>query len=124
MFPVPIPDEFPAAFERFLNAGDLAAVVALYDDQASIRMPGKGKASGHAAVYEEMRQLIGANASIANRLRDVIVHGDTALIIVDWTLDLSLPDGQIVRDTGTATNVLRSDGSGWKMIVANPYGTV
>lgn len=123
MFPISTPDEFPVAFERFLNAGDLDAVVALYDDQASIRMPGKGNASGRAAVYDEMRQLIGAKAFIVNSLRDVVVYGDTALIIVDWTLNLSLPDGRTVHDVGTATNVLRSGCDGWKMIVANPYGT-
>jgi ketosteroid isomerase-like protein len=103
MYYVSPPNEIPTVFDCSLDAGDLDAVDALYDDQASTRAPGKGKASGRAAVHQEMRQLIGAKASIANRLRDVVIHGDTARINMDWT------------------TVLRSDG-GWKMIVANPCG--
>jgi len=70
-----------------------------------------------------MQQLISARANITNTLRHILRYGDTALIIVDYVLRLTTPDGGPVSVTGTATNVIRHQPErGWRMIVANPQG--
>ena len=94
------PAAFPEAFQEALNAGDLERITALYDDAAVLRTQAGGTASGPDAVRSEMGRLIAAGASIANTLRHVFRHEDTA------------------------TNVLRlQPGRGWRMIIANPQGT-
>lgn len=70
-----------------------------------------------------MQQLISAKAEIANTLRRTFRYRDTALIIVDYVLRLTLPNGTPVLANGTATHVIRQDrDKGCRLIVANPQG--
>lgn len=118
------PENFPHAFDAALNAGDLDRLLALYDEAAVLRVQSGETRSGSAAVRAEMEALIAAKADITNTLRLAFRHGDTALIIVDYVLRLTMPDGAPVVVTGTATNVIAAQaGRGWRMIIANPQGT-
>jgi ketosteroid isomerase-like protein len=117
------PTAFPKAFETALNTGDLQRIVALYDEEAVLRVQSNETHSGSAAVRAEMQQLILAKAHITNALRHTFRSGDIALIIVDYVLRLTAPDGSAVSLTGTATNVIRNrPKNGWRMIIANPQG--
>lgn len=121
--PVMKAGDYAKAFETALNEGNLDRLLALYEPDALLRSP-QGEISASAAgVRAEMHNLIAAKARMENRARHTLAHGDTALIVVDWTLELSLPHGENVRQQGTATNVIRFDAvHGWRMIVANPLG--
>ena len=115
------PADFPKAFEEALNVGDLNAILALYDEAATLRTQSGEARSGAAAVRSEMEQLIAAGARITNTLRHVLVSGDVALIIVDFVLRLGTAEGP-TEVSGTATNVLRRDPHGrWHMAIANPH---
>jgi ketosteroid isomerase-like protein len=117
------PAAYPLEFETPLNRGDLERLAALYDEQAVVRGQSNEIYFGAAAVRAEMQQLISARANITNTLRHILRYGDTALIIVDYVLRLTTPDGGPVSVTGTATNVIRHQPErGWRMIVANPQG--
>ena len=59
-----------------------------------------------------MQQLIAAKANLANTLRHTLRHGDVALIVVDYVLRLTAPDGSPVGVTGTATNVIQRQSAG------------
>lgn len=118
------PAAFPRAFDAALNTGDLERIVALYDEQAVLHVQSGEIHSGTAAVRAELQQLIAAKASIANTLRHVFRRGDTALIIVDYVLNLTAPDESRMIVNGTATNVIQeAPGKGWRMIISNPQGT-
>ncbi len=120
---VATPEDFPFAFQHALNGGDLERIVALYDDAAVLRVQSGEVRSGTTAVRAEMRQLVAADAEIANTLRHSLRHGDVALIVVDYVLRLRAPDGSPVVLTGTAANVIRNTpANGWRMIIANPQG--
>lgn len=72
---------------------------------------------GHAAIRAEMEKLIDSNAELVNKTRHTFQSGDTALLIVDWNLSLSTPDGHRIQQSGTATNVLKNDPDvGWRMV--------
>ena len=118
------PAAFPHGFDAALNEGDLDRVAALYDEDATIRVQSGDTHSGQAAIRAELGQMIAAGANITNTLRHIFRHGDTALIIVDYRLRLTTPDGSPIEVKGTATNVLQAHPEkGWRMIIANPQGT-
>ena len=118
------PEEFSYYFDQVLNAGDLESLLELYDHQASFRASDGSVRQGVQALRLELQGLISAKAELHNQLRHVFQSGDTALILVDWTLRLDLPDAGHVESKGTATNVLRySEVGGWQMLIANPQGT-
>lgn len=117
-------ETFPKDFQHALNAGDLDRISALYDENAVLHLQSGEIRSGAAAVRDEMRLLIKAHAHITNTLRLTFRHDDIALIIVDYVLQLTAPDGTRVELPGTATNVIQDQGTqGWRMIIANPQGT-
>lgn len=118
------PAAFPERFEVALNAGDLEYIVALYDENAVLHVQTGDIHSGSGAVRAEMQQLISSRATIKNTLRHTFHYGDIALIVVDYVLRLTAPDGSPIEIIGTATNVIQDQaGKGWRMIIANPQGT-
>ena len=117
------PSNFPTAFDHALNAGNLEELLSLYDERAIIRTTDSRVEQGHVAIRVEMEKLIASKAAIVNKTRHTFQSGDTALIVVDWDLSLSTPDGQRVQRCETATNVLKNDPHlGWRIGRGQPTG--
>jgi ketosteroid isomerase-like protein len=118
------PSNFPKVFDHALNTRNLQQLLSLYDPEATIRTADNRTEQGHAAIREEMEKLIACQAELVNKTRHTFQSGDTALLIVDWDLSLLTPGGQRIKQSGTATNVLKNDPHlGWRMVMANPQGT-
>lgn len=117
------PADFATAFDHALNAGDADRLLALYEPDATMRTSDGSVVEGHDLVGQEVKNLIAAHAHLDNHSRHVFRRGDIALIIVDYTLWITTPDGQRIESRGTATNVLKhTPEHGWRMLIANPQG--
>ncbi|WP_274911172.1 YybH family protein [Streptomyces sp. WZ-12] len=118
------PTALPSAFQDALNARDVDRVLALYSQNATMRTVTGKVISGYAALREEVEQTIAAAPHISNTTRHIIATDDTALVIVDWAMELNAPDGERVRASGTTANVASRglDGT-WRFAVLNPTGT-
>jgi ketosteroid isomerase-like protein len=58
-----------------------------------------------------------------NTPREIMTAGDTALMLIDRTLELDSPRGRVDL-AGTTANVVRRDpGAGWRLAVLNAGGT-
>jgi ketosteroid isomerase-like protein len=56
-------------------------------------------------------------------VRRSLVSDDVALVLLDWTVTMTLPDGRNARQCGTATQVMtREDDGVWKLRISNPLG--
>ncbi|WLE61545.1 alpha/beta fold hydrolase [Burkholderia plantarii] len=119
------PEQVPVAFDAAFNDGDLDRLLDLFRDDAVMRMAdGRTVAHGRDAIREQFAALLGAGASqILNRARPALVSGDVALVLLDWTMRTTQPDGRCADHHGTATQVMRrgSDGA-WKLSISNPLG--
>ncbi|WP_244132043.1 alpha/beta fold hydrolase [Burkholderia plantarii] len=119
------PEQVPVAFDAAFNDGDLDRLLDLFRDDALMRMAdGRTVAHGRDAIREQFAALLGAGASqILNRARPALVSGDVALVLLDWTMRTTQPDGRCADHHGTATQVMRrgSDGA-WKLSISNPLG--
>ncbi len=80
--------------------------------------------NGADALRREAEETLAAQPHIVNTTRQVLIGGGTALVVVDWTLRLTAPDGSRITATGTTANVARRslDGS-WQFTILNPTGT-
>ncbi len=119
------PEQVPVAFDAAFNAGDLDRLLDLFRDDAVMRMAdGRTVAHGRDAIREQFAALLEAGAPrIRNRARPALVSGDVALVLLDWTMRVTLPDGRCTDSRGTATQVMRRDGDGaWKLSISNPLG--
>ena len=117
------PARLPFAYEEALNAGDADAVLALFHQDATMRTFTGEVLTDREALRAETVQTIAAQARLTNKPRSTLIGGDTALTIVDWNLEATLPDGTQISPTGTTTAVARrsADGS-WRFAVLNCQG--
>src|SRR6185503_1171951 len=106
------------------NAKDLDGMVALAEaDSVFVPQPGVVVA-GEAAVRGAEQQFLNIGLPITLKVRRVIVSGDIALLISDWTLKGKATDGSDVNMSGTTADVARRGPDGWKYVIDNPFGTV
>jgi uncharacterized protein (TIGR02246 family) len=117
------PEELDTLFGRALNAGDLDALVALYEPQASL-MPSPGKVVvGAPAIREALAAFIGAKPRITLTPRLVSQAGDLALVTAKWELELNGDDGKPAKMHGESVEVVRRQADGtWRFAIDMPFG--
>jgi uncharacterized protein (TIGR02246 family) len=118
------PEQVPAAFDAALNAGDLDSVLGLFGPCATMRMTnGEVVQESPAGLRDALTRLLALRPRIRNAVRRVLTSGDIALVLIDWTLTVRLPDGHEREERGTATQVMQKgrDG-GWRLRISNPLG--
>lgn len=122
--PVQHPMDMAHAFDARLNAGDVDGLLALLAPQAVSRTPQGEVLEDREAIRANFAELVAAGARLENRPRQVLGNGTVALLLIDWTLELTAVDGAPTL-TGTTTNVVVQDGETgeWRLAVLNPAGT-
>jgi uncharacterized membrane protein/ketosteroid isomerase-like protein len=117
------PEDWPRVFEQHFNAGDLDAVIGLYEPEARFVMRSGETLVGHDAIRKVLSGLIGAKTKFHSRVVRKVSVGDIAQLYTDFegaTVDSS---GNTVPVRNKAIEVLRRqpDGS-WKLIMGDPNG--
>ena len=118
------PADVPAAFDAAMNAGDLNAVLRVFSNTATMRMTNGDVAQERPGdLRRSFAQLLAMRPHIRNTVRRVLSSGEIALVLLDWTLSVTRPDGQQQVEQGTATQVMEKgrDG-GWRLRISNPLG--
>ncbi|MQY29587.1 YybH family protein [Nocardia aurantia] len=112
------PARLPFAYADALNVGDADAVLELFHPDATMHTFSGKVITGHEALRAETVQTVATRAHLTNKPKSTLIGGDTALIIVDWNLEATLPTGARISPTGTTTAVARpsADGS-WRFAI-------
>ncbi|MGW4848182.1 YybH family protein [Nocardia brasiliensis] len=118
--------EFSRYIDRWVelfNARDIAGLADLYEP-AGIVVPSPGHPISGAGLSAALTQFAESTTSMKATLRQVYQADDIALLLIDWTMEGSAPDGQPVTRHGTATDVARRGADGrWRYLIDNPSGT-
>jgi ketosteroid isomerase-like protein len=116
------PAAHPAAFAEAFNSGDPKAVERLYEEGA-ILVPRPGAPVSGRERSAANERFLALALPITVRPRHVYTADDIALLIVDWTIEGTGPDGAPVHLEGTATDVARRGADGtWRYVIDNPFG--
>lgn len=109
-------------YVRAVNAGNADAVNRLYaQDAVSIWEPGM-PISGQAR-RDSVIELIARKPSMKAAIRESYVTGDTALLVVDWSIDVTTEEGGPEHLAGVGLDVLRRGADGkWRYVIDNPFG--
>lgn len=117
------PDDWPRLFEQHLNAGDLEAVIALYESDAHFIARSGEIIVGRDRISVVLAGMIRAKMRLQSRVVKAIAVGNVAQLYTDFdgtTLDGS---GKTVEVHYKAIEVLRRQPEGhWKLIVGDPNG--
>jgi uncharacterized protein (TIGR02246 family) len=118
------PEAVHAEWMKAFNAGNLAAMVALYEpDAAVVSEPGGDVVSGLPALKENLEGYLSLAGQIDLRLQRCIQSGDLAILYSSWTMNGHAPDGSEVSKRGQPTDVVRRQEDGtWLLAIDNPFG--
>jgi uncharacterized protein (TIGR02246 family) len=114
--PASKPEEVDALFEKYLNEGNIDALVDLYEPEATlIAAPGQ-TASGHAAIRQALSGFIAAKANLKLNVTQTIVAGDIAVTYNDWS---GTAGGAEI--SGRALEICRRQADGtWRFVIDDP----
>ncbi|WP_217556177.1 nuclear transport factor 2 family protein [Streptomyces sp. GbtcB6] len=121
--PITDPEQLPPAFEKAMNSGNLDEVLSLLAPGAVMRTVTGETVTGQA-LRDYTAGSIAGNAQLSNGPSRVVAGDDIAFISEEWTLEITGPDGNRKKATGTTANVARRGQDGtWRMAILNPLGT-
>jgi uncharacterized protein (TIGR02246 family) len=115
------------AADRAITAEDFDSLMAFYaDDAVLVVKPGlnvAGKA-GIRAAFLKIAEYVRHTMRVGQGRFEVLETGDTALVIMESTLDYVDPNGAPVHALRRATYVFKRDvGDRWLCAIDNSYGT-
>jgi uncharacterized protein (TIGR02246 family) len=117
------PEDWPRVFEQYLNAGDLDAVMTLYEPEVRFVTRSGETLVGSDAIRKVLGDMIAAKTQFRSRVVRVVGVGDIAQLYTDFegtTLDSG---GKTVPVQNKAIEVLRRQANGdWKLIMGDPNG--
>ena len=122
--PATEPEQMHELFEQAFNAGDIEALMTLYEpDAALIPQPGV-TAEGSAAIRESLNWFLDRRGQITLDTKLVVRVGDLAYLSNRWSLSGgTMPDGSPAELGATTAELARRqpDGS-WLYVIDNAWG--
>lgn len=118
------PAETIAAFDEAFNAGNIDALMSVFSNRATMRMPSNVVIETDPyALRMAFTTLIASRPIIRNQIHTLIPSGDLILAIIKWSLTTTLEDGTQRDDCGVATQVMEQGADkGWRIRISNPTG--
>jgi ketosteroid isomerase-like protein len=112
------------AFEKAFNAGDVDALLKLYDEQSVlVAEPGK-PVQGLDNIRQALIGFLALKLPIQLTVRRVYENGDIGFCVADWNIAGKAPDGKDVKVGGTSAEVVKkTSGGNWVYVIDSPYGT-
>jgi uncharacterized protein (TIGR02246 family) len=122
--PAHAPEEVAQLWAESLTAGDLEALVELYEPDATlVAQPGE-VVTGVEAIREVLSALLAMEPTFNLEVRKVLQTGDLALSFADWTLSGTGPEGEAIEMAAQTSDVLRRQADGtWYFVIDNPFGS-
>jgi uncharacterized protein (TIGR02246 family) len=117
------PEELDVLFANAINAGDIEAVIKLYEPGACL-LPEPGQvASGTKAVREALGGFLAMKPRIRLDVKKLAETGDIAFTTSRWVLEGTGPDGTPVKMEGQSAEIARRQPDGtWLFVIDNPHG--
>jgi ketosteroid isomerase-like protein len=106
------------------NRGNVSFLMTLYEKDACFASKPGQVVQDLGSIRRSLQGFMDMKGKLEARVRRVIQAGNIALLITEWSIVGTEPDGKPINLTGRGTVVLRSqpDGS-WLMVIENPWGT-
>ena len=113
------PADLHTLVESAVNAGDVDALVALYETDAVMIAPDGATLRGLDQIRSVWEWGVEAGMGLAVTTTYVLETGDLALLSNHWTLTIG---GEEVGQGDTAEIARRQSDGTWKYVIDNPFG--
>ncbi|HET7095078.1 MAG TPA: nuclear transport factor 2 family protein [Thermomicrobiales bacterium] len=110
------PEAWWPLFQQAMRAGDVAAALRLYEEDAAFANAAGVVRLGHADLRAELGPMAEAKAVFRVTVNKIIQAGDLALIQTEWSIEQPEPR------SGYALEVLRRQADGrWLLAIGDPF---
>lgn len=118
------PERAVELFTELMSKSDLDGVMELYDDHATFKPSGGEPITGTANIRQALTGLAALKPKFDSSIKGVVRNEDTALVVLDWSMNGTTPDGQTVSQGGVSADIVRLQADGtWKILLDVPEGT-
>jgi ketosteroid isomerase-like protein len=119
------PEDMATALVERFNSGKVGELLPLYEPEAVLVKPDGHPIKGHTDIGADLESYLSFGLPLKVNARHVYTNDNIALIILDWAIDGTGPDGKQVHFHGSASDVLRRGADGvWRYLIDNNQGTV
>jgi uncharacterized protein (TIGR02246 family) len=117
------PEDFHPIWAEAFNSGNKEAVLAFFEEDATmVAQPGQ-VVKGKGIISQVLDGFLALEAKMEVKPKVVVQNDEIAIMISDWRLKGSDPEGNPIDMTGQTTDVLRRQSDGrWLLVIDNPYG--
>ena len=126
MMKMTTPEEVLNSVTEGINAGDLDALMTLYETDACFATQPGQLAKSPETIRRSLRGFTDMkNGKFDLKVKRVLQASDLALVISEWSFSGTGPDGNPVNIAAKkSTEVLRQQADGtWRFVIDNPWGT-
>ncbi len=118
------PEEVLTSVVEGINTGNLDSLMMLYETDACFASQPGQLAKSPETIRESLRSFIDLNGKLDLKVKRVLQSSDLALVISEWSVSGTGPDGKHVNTAAKSADVLRQQADGtWRFVIDNPRGT-
>ena len=123
------PEELLNLQVKEFNKGNVSFLMTLYENDACFASEPGQVVKDLESIRQSLQRFIDMRAKLEARVKRVLQASDLALLITEWSISGTEPDGKPSNLSGRGTVVLRqqkqqlSDGIAWRIVIENPWGT-
>ena len=106
------------------NKGNISFLMTLYENGACFASKPGQTEKDLKNIRQSLQSFIDVRSKLEAKVKRVLQANDLTLLITEWSINGTRPDGESINLTGRGTVILRrqSDGN-WLMVIENPWGT-
>ena len=117
------PEEIHSRFATAFNSGNIDAIMALYEPEATLVPQPDQVVQGREAIREALLQFLAFKGTMQVKSMFTVRGPGVALTRGQWKLSGTGPDGKPVEMTGQSIEVLRQQPNGeWLLALDHPFG--
>jgi uncharacterized protein (TIGR02246 family) len=119
------PEEVLNSVVEGINTGNLDSLMMLYETDACFASQPGQLAKSPETIRQSLRSFIDMkNGKLNLTVKRVLQSSDLALVISEWSVSGTGPDGKPVNMATKSADVLRQQADGtWRFVIDNPWGT-
>ena len=117
------PEDMVAALVERFNSGNVDELLPLYEPEVTLIKPDGRPVTGLDEMAADLKYLVSFGVPLKANTRHVYTNDDIAMIILDWAIEGTGPDGKQVHFHGSASDILRRGTDGiWRYLIDNNHG--